>query len=209
MENNLIETIKEKNKILKIYVDTFPISPRDETSYNLTKLILNHRRYDLPNELNINFDNFDSLENIKEHLKNEHKAVLIYTIRAYEHSGLSISLSNEYPFNDVWDSGVLGFIVVLKEDLIKEYKKLNKSTLQTAEKVLRSEFEVYKNYIEGEVYGYQFFELKKVKITKEYEDGKKEVIETEEEVLIDSCFGFFGNEGLENIKQEFKEMMKR
>jgi len=195
-----IETIKKGKKILKIYVDEDPSNPREWD--NLTKMVLSHKRYNLPNEINLNFNDFTSWEEIEKHIKEEFKAVLVYAVRGYDHSGFSISLCNEYPFNDCWDSGQLGFICVLEDDLKKEFGKVDKTNINKCEKILKGEFESYKNWIEGEIYGYKVFEVKKVKVIREYEDKTKKEYTTEEEEEEDSCWGFFGNEGIKQIKEE-------
>ena len=198
------ETIEKDGKILKIYLDENPSDPREWD--NLSKFVLSHKRYNLPNELNINFDNFEGWAEIEEYLKNEFKAVLIYTVRGYDHSGFSISLNTDYPFNDYWDSGQLGFICVLEEDIKKEYGKLTKKNIKIAEKCLKAEFETYKNYIEGDVYGFEVIKINPIKkrIITEYQDGKKDIkdFETTEEEVLDSCWGYYGEEGIKQIKEE-------
>jgi len=194
------ETIEKGNKILKIFYMEDAENPREWD--NLSKVVLNHKRYTFPNELNINFDSFASWEEIAEHIKKELKAVLVFAVRGYEHSGLSISLSSEYPFNDSWDSGQLGFICILEEDLIKEFGKNTKETRKKAEAILKGEFKTFKNYLEGEVFGFELYKKVRVKITKEYSKTKKETTTETENKLLDSCWGFYGEEGINQIKEE-------
>lgn len=191
------ETLKKGNKVLKIFYDDTGINPREWD--NLTKMCLNHRRYNFENSLNINFDAFNNWEEIENHLIKEHNAVIIKPVGMYEHSGISIYIGDNY---DRWDGGQLGFIFVTKEDIKKEYGKITKGTLKKAEEVLKAEFETYKNYVEGEVFGYILYEEFKVKITKEYENKEKTTNETTELKEIGSCWGFFGEEGINQIKEE-------
>lgn len=203
MSNNyLIKELKKDNKILRIYQDeVFNDSPREWS--NLSKFVLSHKRYFLPCEIDINLNNFESWTELEKQLKKDYKAVIIYAVRGYDHGGLSISLSNNYPFNDIWDSGQLGFIVVLKEDIIKEYGKYNKANLKKADAVLKSEFETYKNYLEGNVYRFELIELKEVTITKTY---KEEIVINEviEEFCKDTCGGYYGDDGIKSIIEELK-----
>ena len=40
----------------------------------------------------------------------------------YDHSGIALSLTRDrYPFNDRWDAGQLGFILVDRVKALKEY----------------------------------------------------------------------------------------
>jgi len=195
------EEIRKENKVLKIFVDENPDNPREWD--NLGKFVLSHKRYKLPNELNINFENFESWEEIEKYLKKELNALIVLSVCGYEHSGFYISLNSNYPFNDYWDSGSLGFVCVLKEDIKKEFGKVTKQNIKKAEKVLINEFETYKNYLEGNVYGFELWKIEEVKTTRQYPNGKKKVFKTEEETeLIDSCWGFFGDDGIKQIKEE-------
>ena len=191
------ETIEKGNKILKIFYDGDTENPRSWD--NLTKFVLNHKKYGFPNELNINFEDFSSWEEVKNYLKKELKAVIIKPVSMYEHSGISLYLDKVL---SSFDSGQLGFICVLEEDIKKEYGKVTKDTIKKAENVLNGEFETFKNYVEGEVFGFELYKKVKVKITKEYSKTKKETTTETEKQFIDSCWGFYGEEGLKQIKEE-------
>jgi hypothetical protein len=182
---NAIEIIQKDDKILNIYLDECPPNPREWD--NLAKFCLSHKRYNLPNELNINFEEKINLEEIKKTYGIE----ILFIVHAYDHSGLSISLSNEYPFDDVWDSGVLGFICVTKEGIKKEFGKLTKNNIKKAEQILKYEFETYKQYVEGSVYCYTITQEKKCLTCGNVENK-----------VLDSCSGFFGEKGIKQIKEE-------
>jgi len=198
----LIEEIKKNNQVLRIFRDENADNPREWE--NLGKFVLYHKQYLFSKELPINFDDFNGWEEVEKHLKDNFKAVLIKKVYLYDHSDLSISLK---PFSCPFDSGVLGFICVLKEDILKEYGNLNKSSIKKAEKVLNSEFEIYKGYTDGGVYRFELYDIKSVKVTttKEYDNEKTEKTEIiEEENLKDSCGGYYGEEGIKQIKEENK-----
>lgn len=106
-------------------------------------------------------------------------------IYMFDHSGQTISTT---PFSCPWDSGKIGFIAVSKEKVRKEYnwKVITKKRKEKIKKYLEGEVETYDTYLQGEVYGYKLFE---------------------NEVKIDSCWGFFGSDHntnglLENIGWE-------
>ena len=90
----------------------------------------------------------------------------------YDHSGVTISTT---PFSCPWDSGQIGFAIVTKEELRKEFsvKRITKELTEKATKILLNEVEVYDQYLKGDVYGFK-------------------VLENDEET--DSCFGFFGDD---------------
>ena len=75
----------------------------------------------------------------------------------------------------------VGWIYVLKEDIKKEYGKLTKENIDKALKVLVSEIEIYNQYLNCEVFGYEI--VKKVQC---------EHCGNIDEVILDSCWGFFG-----------------
>lgn len=191
------ETREKGNKILKIYYCEDADSPREWD--NLGKFVLNHERYNFPNELNMDLDAFSSWEEVKNHLKKEFKAVIVKPVGMYDHSGISVYIGDKHNY---WDGGQLGFICILEEDIKKEYGKVTKETIKKAENVLNGEFETFKAYVEGEVFGFELYKKVKVKITKEYSKTKKETTTETEEQFIDSCWGYFGEEGLKQIKTE-------
>lgn len=92
----------------------------------------------------------------------------------YDHGGLAMSTSQNYPFNCPWDAGQVGFIYVTKDDIRKEYSKqrISKKTMARALKVLRQEVSTYNQYLQGDVWWYNI----------EYPNGG----------TFDSCGGFFG-----------------
>ena len=58
-----------------------------------------------------------------EQWKSDNPTVLEFPLYAYEHSSISLSISDEYPFNDRWDAGQIGVIVITR----KEKAVLNRS----------------------------------------------------------------------------------
>jgi hypothetical protein len=84
---------------------------------------------------------------------------------------------NTSGFSCPWDSGQVGFIYISLEKAREEYnwKRITKERREFLEKILRAEVTEYDYYLTGSVYGFN--------ITREDED---------EEVYVDSCWGFFG-----------------
>lgn len=172
---------KKENKIFEIKQDTdLDESPREWD--NVGTMVLNHQKYDLPNEADINTDGFKSWKEIEVYLRKEKKAFIIFPVFMYDHSGISISVSKTYSYNCRWDSGQIGFIYCTKEDIKKE-----KFTKKKAEKCLIQEIDTYNDYLTGNIYEFVLYELKTCKCCSHIE-----------EQVLDSCGGFYGSDFKEN-----------
>lgn len=171
----------DKGVRLSIHTDETPCDPRTEFDH-LGKMVCFHKRYNLGDK-----HDFGSPDDFQEWLK-ENKA-LVMPLYLYDHSGLTISTSLTYPYNDQWDAGQVGWAYITYEDIKKEYslKRVSPEALEKARKLLVSEIEEYDTYLRGEIYGYV---LEKV-----HDCGEcgKEVDEH-----IDSCWGFYGSDWKEN-----------
>lgn len=183
-----LKTYKQKNgnKILKIYQDEFnDFSPRDND--NVGEMICFYKGWELGDENDLNQDDFNSWEELKEYLIKEKKAVIILPLSVYEHGSLTIKIGNykgllpegHYEF----DTSNVGFVYVTKEKLKEEGL-----TKKKAEKIINAEVEEYNKYLNGEVYGFKITKTKKCKCCNHIE-----------EIDIDSCWGFIG---YENIDEE-------
>lgn len=130
--------------------------------------------------------------------------VVILPIFVFEHSGISISVSD---FGDKWDHGQAGWIYTTKEK-VKEmlinwgakYKDKNGNMIDVTEENwreaatenLKGEIETYNMYLTGEVYGI---------IIEEYN------AEDDDWERTDSCWGFFngkwGDELIQEVASDF------
>lgn len=106
----------------------------------------------------------------------------------YEHSGQTISLS---PFGCPWDSGCCGYIFVFKDKILKEFPDTNNDNWRDkAEEVIKSEIDIYDDYIQGNVYCYCLEEGHTV----EHKDLiTNETWTSTEYEVVDSCCGFYGD----------------
>ena len=104
--------------------------------------IMHKRGYSLPNELDINFDDFESWDEVAAEVKkqSEFKEPVVKFVRWYEHSGVSISLVDD-PNIGGWDAGCAGLICYEKSE----------------EKVAEGDFKTYAAYIEGDIWGVKTF----------------------------------------------------
>lgn len=71
----------------------------------------------------------------------------------YDHGGITISCGDRvYPYNDRWDSGLVGWIVYARQkDDGEDWRK-------NAFARMRAEVEEYDHYLTGEVYGFTLYE---------------------------------------------------
>ena len=146
-----MESVEYKGYQINITEDSDPMNPRVDWDH-LGTMVCFHRRYNLgdPNH------RFSGPEELEEFLQKNRKDLIVLPLRLYDHSGISISTSNSYPYNDYFDSGLVGFIFVQKETLRIEYKikHITKKIREKTIKVLEQEVKTYNNYISGNVYGY-------------------------------------------------------
>lgn len=192
-----IETIKYRGYKIEIIPDDNCESPRDYQD-NLGVFHCWHKNINLGDD-NYNLYNDcdkDILNNVLKEAKNNND--IIYPLYCYQHSGIALSLSNTYPFNDRWDAGQVGYIIVDREKAIKEYghKILTQNLKDRVHKVIENEINTYNQYLAGDVYGYN--------ITKEGD--------------VDSCWGYYGMDYIVEeaksvvdyqIKNEIKEHCKK
>lgn len=132
-------------------------------------------------------DEFSS-DNYKEILKT--KAILqpLYLI---DHSSLSFSTK---PFGCQWDSGQVGYAVILFDDIEKEFNEVSEETIAKAHKTIECEVGFYDDFLNGRCYGFQLYE---------------------NEQEIKSCWGFFGSldevrgEILLHLPEEMQQKLKK
>ena len=112
----------------------------------------------------------DLLAKLQDTVNQHYVALPLYL---YDHSGITMRTSS---FSCPWDSGQVGIIYMSNQDAIDGWGKkyLTKRVRKMAEECLKSEVEVYDQYLTGDVYGY--------------------IVEHEKSGEEDSCWGFFGTE---------------
>lgn len=228
---NMVDKDGNKYK-LTIELDDMSESPREWD--NLTNMVCWHRNYNLGDKHH--FDTVhDMLEDLAYQVGIEYDEeintpdlmtklaphYLIKPLYLYDHSGITMSTSNEYPYNDRWDAGIVGYAYISKRDVFNncveyvldengerikiEHKHENtpstysyKTTPITedtwrkrASEVIDNEVEVYDMYLRGDVYGYR---LEKEVVVKEKCPHCDEVIKTYTEwEEEDSCWGYYGD----------------
>jgi len=106
-------------------------------------------------------------------IENPHPDYHVFLLRAYIHSGVALSLGTEYPFNDSWDSGWIGYVLVSKAEWPDPLK---------ARLAALAEVETWNQYLSGDIWGYVVEKVESCDLGHEHA--------TE----MDSCWGFYGEE---------------
>ena len=202
-----------KEYLLTVEQDEYAEDPRYWD--NLCMMVCWHSHYRLGDKHS--FDNMDEfmqhlyLDVTSKHWCDDHESddwqdvykalketnlILIKQINLYDHSGITVSTSNGYPYNDRWDAGCVGFIYVTKKTLFKECVDITEENWkERGDEYLEGEMETYDQYLRGETYRYTLEE--KVHYRNETtcphcgEVIKVDEYDTYEEV--DSCCGFYGD----------------
>lgn len=133
------QEIKVDNISVEIIYDQFADSPRSWD--NATKFVMFHKRYDLPNELGIRHEDYNSWDEMQKALDKEYKWV--YPVYMYDHGGVAFAINQ---FSCKWDSGQVGFIVSNEGNAHEAYTNVTQ------------ELKEFSHYISGEVYGVRVFE---------------------------------------------------
>ena len=178
-----IETHTFKNHTINIYHDCDTTNPLlEDPANNLGTLITWHSRYDLGHQ-NCSKGGFEPNEFLEIANRRKYLKLPVYL---YDHSGLTVNTTG---FSCPWDSGQLGWIFV---DRVKarewlQVKRLGKKAQESIYKCLRAEIEMLDTYLRNDVYGYQ--------------------VENDEGEIIDSCWGFYEQGGLNENSDVLKEAM--
>jgi len=145
----LVETIVKPNgESVEIYYDEHSENPRNWD--NISKMYCFHKRYNLGDKHKIDHTNYSSFDEMIE--DNTSPDDIVYPLYMYEHGGIEISTT---PFSCRWDSGQLGFIVVTKETIIKEYGSDTPDNRERALRVMLGEVATYADYVDGRVFYYK------------------------------------------------------
>ena len=175
-----VETKEIGKYLIEIYPDQDTESPRNWD--NLGTMICFHRRYNLGDKNDIiDADDFNSWDEQRRWIEKKIKPAVILPLYLYDHSGITMKTS---PFGCNWDSGQVGWIVVSKENVRKEFgvKRINKKLIEKVTNILEGEIKTYDQYLTGDIYGYKIFKVTECELGHEHKEE------------LDSCWGFYGEE---------------
>ena len=184
-----------KECLLVIEQDQDPTDPREWD--NLGTMVCAHSRYNLGDEQIDPHDFLDTLAGeyerpldedgeereltIDELLELLSDNYLFMPLYLYDHSGLSMSTSNAWPYNCPWDAGQVGWIYMSQRTALDEIGNCTVANWkERAAKILKGEVETYDNYLQGAVMGYNIYPINP--------DGSVDYFP------IDSCWGYYGTE---------------
>ena len=168
------------DKIVKIVQDSHNESPREWCNLATMVFTGNHKHFG--DEHRVDFsEGFNSRQDFinrgEELVRKQIKDVAVcIPVHMYSHSGTSISTNSGYPYNDRWDSGTIGFVVVTKEAIRENFgaKRVTQKLIDRATQIAEGEVETLDKYLRGDIYGFD--------------------IEDSEGNQIDSCYGFYGDD---------------
>ena len=171
---NTFKTISYKDYVIALVYDTEPDNPREWD--NLGRMAFYHGRWTLGDAKQYE----DGLA-LKEYLETNPN-ILYLPVYMYDHGGITIKTS---PFGCQWDSGLLGFIYVSREDALHDGFTDDGMIYDQ----LEEEVAIYDQYLRGDVYGYKIF------------DGEGNEL--------DSCYGFYGDQTCEDAGKEMVDYYDR
>lgn len=180
MSEPYTETAEHKGRTIILTVDSDASDPRDDD--NLATLAFEHGRYKVGDaggtakliDLVRASPYYKAAweDEYSRHYKGEMPQALIailpkckdivaMKVRGYDHGGLTISVSGSYPFNDQFDSGMLGFAFIEKAvmlevfpELFDKRKGMTKKVTDRAVAIITAEVETYNQYLTGDVWGW-------------------------------------------------------
>lgn len=204
---------EDKEYLLTVEYDEYAESPRywdnlctmvcwsscynlgDKHSFDNPDEFMQHLYLDVTGKHWCDDHDSDDWQDVYKELK-ETNLVLIKQINLYDHSGITVSTSSGYPYNDRWDACCVGFIYVTKKTIFAECGDITEENWKArADTYLENEMETYDQYLRGECYRYTLEE--KVHVRNEAKCPHcGEVIKIDEYddyEEVDSCCGFYGD----------------
>lgn len=169
--------------ILIPYDDMAP-DPRKDDEGLFSQMICFHKDYSLGDR-----HGFVSPEHLAEYLKElelDNELVIKKPLYLYDHGNITM---RTWPFSCRFDSGQVGIIFVEEDDLpyfLSDWK-YNTETQEKIERMIEAEVKLYDAYISGNVFGF--------------------IVQDENGENVDSCWGFYGMEGMEEAIEEAKAVI--
>lgn len=190
-----IETERAGDYLIRIVLDEDPMNPRDMTDC-LANMVLHHRNYSLPNDIDFNFESVDTFREMAEVFRDEYGARVILPVFISEYSGGIYTRST----NRDSDNSQIGFIFATDAQ-IREWHGLTPDAPITPEiefrvrDGLRAEVAEYDAWARGEVYGYVIETATTTYKVEPSDDlmGSARIVAIPPGEEVDSCWGFVGD----------------
>lgn len=150
---NIIDYRQEKYKI-EVRQDTWCDSPRTWSNLGVI-FVPNGCRY-CKNESDLDWDSVCEGNRKRDRKALEKLGYIAFPLTVYDHSGVSIYLGSPC---DAWDSGQIGWYLVSKETVRKDYgcKRISPKLMANIEKIVEGEIETYSDWANGNCWEYTFF----------------------------------------------------
>lgn len=177
--------------VLQIVYDCWAENPRKEFDCNVGRFAVKGSCRYVDDEAKLDLE-FCSWEDDEKLLDGDKSIVTYLPVYVYDHSGV---VMNTTGFRCPWDSGQIGYIVAFREDVRNiqpSWKRITKKRREIIREWLRGEVETYSAYMSGETYGFQVVELAD---PEDPESGE----------IADSCWGYYGDDGIQAIREEYPE----
>lgn len=169
---------RKGNYIVRTYIDESPDNPRSWDNFG--KMICFHKRYDLGDKHDYKSNDYSGWSELKEQIEQDNNVGIILPLYLYDHSGITISTS---PFGCQWDSGQVGWIFCIKEEMENSFIELSgQDKEERCEVLLKGEVETYDQYLRGDIYGYRVFKIETCNLGCVHEEE------------VESCWGFYGED---------------
>lgn len=124
---------------------------------------------------------------------------VVEPVWCYEHSGISIAVGERtYPYNDRFDSGQLGWMVVARKDAERAWPG-DPDWKARAMAAIRADVKTYDDWLAGEVYWYKLSD-RTPPAPEEQDQGIYVDADWNE---LDSCGGFYGTDLFESGMAEY------
>ena len=160
---------------------------------NLTTLICLHNRYELGDKHDYKTENYQSWKELEDAINENENPIEIYRLFLYDHSGLRIKIGSFQGLlpqgHAEFDSGMVGFAIVTQKSVDEMGTPLDKIDEQ-----VQGEIETYDDYLSGQVCGFVITD---------------ECKECQHEIIVDSCWGFYGSEGYKLAELEAQNTIKQ
>jgi hypothetical protein len=171
--SDAVEKIEHRGYTIEVCPDPDPMDPRKEFD-NLGTMVCFHRRYELGDKLDLRAEDFRGWDEVEEHLRKSLGAVIVLPLYLYDHGGLRMkvgSFQGHLPQGHAeFDSGQVGFIYITADKIREEFG--DSKSLEEVADYLRSEVDLYDDFLSGSVYGYRILDP----------NGEE----------VDACVGFYG-----------------
>jgi hypothetical protein len=177
---------------LKIEQDDDPMNPRTDWD-NVTTMVCFHPSYNLGDKTDYKKDSFGSWGELKAQIESDYNVLMIKPLRLYDHSGITISTSNSYPFNDRFDSMMVGWVFVEEKKLELMCGKDYDRSEETLSKMIEGDVETYDKYITGEVYRYSIYEIETCSLGHTHKNH------------VEGCGGYYGED---ECRSEAESMLR-